>query len=45
MNRIAQDIRYAVRQLARHPAFAAIAILTIAIGIGCVPISVEKALA
>ena len=34
MNSIAQDIRYALRQLARAPAFAATVIITLALGIG-----------
>jgi len=34
MNTILQDFRYAVRTLFREPAFAAMAILTLAIGIG-----------
>jgi hypothetical protein len=34
MNRIVRDIRYAIRHLARYPAFAAIAVLTLGIGIG-----------
>jgi predicted permease len=34
MTSLRQDLRYAVRSLRNHPAFAAVAILTIAIGIG-----------
>jgi len=34
MDRIVQDVRYAIRNLARSPAFAATAALTLAIGIG-----------
>ena len=34
MTSLLQDLRYAVRSLRNHPAFAAVAILTIAIGIG-----------
>ena len=34
MEKLLQDIRYGVRQLLKHPGFAALAIVSMALGIG-----------